>query len=149
MDNFKFKIAQSAIIRNADDNILILRHKEGRWLLPGGRLKATEPWHVGLRREVAEETGIVEFAIQEICDIDTWVDVDGWPTYGVTFLCQVRSTPRVVLSDEHRSYVWIQTDDVDRFDFWNSAVKDRIVRAASDEGHWRAQESYRDRPSIH
>src|SRR5574337_752160 len=94
MGNHKlFKINQNAIIRNKDGEILILQ-KDGKWMLPGGRLE-DEGWLEGLKREVKEETGIENFEMQEVINVDM---SESGETYIVTFLCGVEVKPEVVLS---------------------------------------------------
>ena len=52
-----------AVIRDADDRILLVRHKrerggfwQGKWICPGGKLKPGETLAEGALREVHEET---------------------------------------------------------------------------------------------
>jgi ADP-ribose pyrophosphatase YjhB (NUDIX family) len=47
-----------ALIRNAHGELLLVRQANGRWGLPGGKLKADEGVLTGLVREVHEETGL-------------------------------------------------------------------------------------------
>ena len=65
-----FKINQGAILQNAEGRVLILR-KNGKWMLPGGRMEEGEDWLHGLKREMQEETGIVDFAIVRPASVGT------------------------------------------------------------------------------
>ncbi|MFP5223988.1 MAG: NUDIX hydrolase [Actinomycetota bacterium] len=54
-------VAVGAIIRHADEILLVLRDREpakGTWSLPGGKVRAGETLSDACRREVREETGL-------------------------------------------------------------------------------------------
>lgn len=46
-----------ALIKDAEDRILLLRESDGSWELPGGGLEQGEDARTGLARELDEETG--------------------------------------------------------------------------------------------
>ena len=122
MENHKlFKISQNAVIQNSAGAILILQ-KDGKWILPGGRLE-NKSWLQGLKREVKEETGIENFEVKEILNVDT---SDGDETYIVTFLCTVVEIPQVTLSSEHQEYAWLKLDEIERYEFWHEKIKERL-----------------------
>lgn len=55
-------VAVGAIVRDGDRLLLIRRGRppeEGRWSLPGGQVESGEPLADAVRRELAEETGLV------------------------------------------------------------------------------------------
>lgn len=122
MENHKlFKVNQNAIIRNKNGEILILQ-KDGKWMLPGGRLE-DEGWLEGLKREVKEEAGIENFEVQDILNVDM---SDSGETYIVTFLCGIEEMPKVILSHEHQEYAWLKLTDIDKFEFWHEKIKERL-----------------------
>lgn len=122
MENHKlFKVNQNAIIQNDAGEILILQ-KDGKWMLPGGRLE-DEGWLQGLKREVKEETGIENFEVKDILNVDM---SDSGETYIVTFLCRVENTPDVILSHEHQEYDWLKLEDLEKYEFWHEKIKDRL-----------------------
>ncbi len=84
MPNQLFKITQNVIIQNPKKDVLILKHKTGKWLLPGGKIQENESWLEALKREIKEETGIIQFEIKKILDIDSWTE-DKTGYYVVTF----------------------------------------------------------------
>jgi len=52
--------AAFALVRNDRDQILLVRRvDDGHWELPGGRIEIGESASTAVRREVAEETGVV------------------------------------------------------------------------------------------
>ena len=123
-----FKITQSAIIKNPKGLVLILKHKTGNWLLPGGRINKGENYLDALKREIKEETGIENFKINKILDIDSWIE-NNKGTYVVTFLIDTPDVSEVKLSDEHTKYAWAGLNDLDDYHFWHEDIKKRIRSA--------------------
>lgn len=121
MENHKlFEVSQNAIIQNTMGEILILK-KDGKWMLPGGRLKEGENWFEGLSREIREETGITNFSIEKILDVD-----NSGKIYFVTFLCKDMGNSGIKLSAEHQEYVWLNMKDINRYEFWHEKIKKRL-----------------------
>lgn len=122
-----FKVSQAVVLQNDNGEVLLLKHKSGKWLLPGGRLEARENWLDGLRREVKEETGIGTFEIAQILEVDSW-DHKGEPHYGIFFAAKT-SEIKVKLGEEHADSLWTSDpDEIDKLDFWNPALH-RIARS--------------------
>ena len=96
--------------------------KDGKWMLPGGRLE-NEDWLEGLRREAKEETGIFNFDVKKILNVDT---SESGETYIVTFLCEIEDTPRIILSHEHQNYAWLKLRDIDKYEFWHEKIRERL-----------------------
>ena len=118
---------QNIILKNRDGKVLLLEHMTGKWLLPGGKINKKEGWLDGLRREVEEETGIKDFSIERIIDVDSWVDEEqGY--YIVTFLGSVSGNLEIVLSDEHKSYAWAGENDLESYEFWNEKIRKRVCK---------------------
>jgi 8-oxo-dGTP diphosphatase len=122
-DHKLFRVNQSAILQNTEGLVLILK-KDGKWMLPGGRLEENETWLEGLRREVREETGIHTFSIEKILDVDT---SDSQETYIVTFFCKIKNGPNVTLSDEHQDYAWLSLSDITKYEFWHESIATRLM----------------------
>ncbi|PIV38252.1 hypothetical protein COS31_00440 [Candidatus Roizmanbacteria bacterium CG02_land_8_20_14_3_00_36_15] len=132
MEYQPFFITQDAIIINKNNQVLILCHNSEpeRWLLPGGKIAKGEFWLEGLKREIQEETSIIDFEINSILDVSSWIEPEvGY--YVVTFLCFVSGSPNIRLSDEHKNYVWISPNDLDKYNFWHPDIKKRIQKAFS------------------
>ena len=58
--NDSFLVGVTGIILNDKNEILLLKHtyRQTSWSLPGGYLKGREHPHVGIAREILEETGL-------------------------------------------------------------------------------------------
>lgn len=123
-----FKISQSAVIQNSDGAILILRHKSGKWLLPGGKINQGETSLEGLKREVMEETGIGDFKVKRLVDFEAWSEGDSGKCV-VTFLLEPIGDVGVVLSEEHDKFEWVLPADLNNYEFWHSSILDRINKA--------------------
>lgn len=48
----------SCLIRNHQDQLLLVKHRQRGWELPQGRIEEGEPLLTALHREVREETGV-------------------------------------------------------------------------------------------
>lgn len=124
MDHHKqFEVSQNIAIQNTAGRILILE-KDGKWMLPGGRLEGNEAWLEGLRREVREETAIENFSVAKVLGVYT---SDSGETYGVAFLGTVEGNPEITLSSEHQKYVWLSLEDIDAHEFWYEGIKQRLL----------------------
>jgi len=119
-----FKINQNVIIKNNDDKILILK-RSGGWMLPGGRLENDKTYLDGLKREVKEETGIVDITVEKIIDVDL---SDSGETYLVYFLCKTNSANDVVLSSEHSEYAWVSSATLDEYQFEYQKIKEIVKK---------------------
>lgn len=125
MSNYElFRISQNVVLVNLDREALILQHRKGRWLLPGGKINQGENWKQALDREILEETSIADYTIDRLIDADSWME-DDQAYYSVTFLASVK-TKDVVLSDEHIAFAWVTLDQLDKYDFWHQSLPERI-----------------------
>ncbi len=110
------QVAVKAVIQNQEGKFLIVR-EGSRWQAVGGRLEKGEKLEDGLRRETHEETGITELEIGKVIHVDEWfARPEGELKHIVAlfFLCKVESD-RVVLSDEHQEYDWIDATDLESY----------------------------------
>lgn len=126
MEHQLFKITQNIILKNKDDKVLILKHNTGNWLLPGGKINKGENSLEGLKREIKEETGVNEFKIEKIIDMDTWED-DGQGYCVITFL-GFMSLDKIILSEEHIDFAWVNINELDKYQFWDEKIKTRIKK---------------------
>jgi 8-oxo-dGTP diphosphatase len=129
MEHQLFKITQNIILKNKDGKILILKHNTGKWLLPGGKINKGENSLEGLRRELKEETGANQFEIEKIVDMDTWEENNQGHCV-ITFLGSI-SLDKIILSEEHIDFAWVDINELDKYQFWNEKIKTRIKKALS------------------
>jgi ADP-ribose pyrophosphatase YjhB (NUDIX family) len=56
----KHSVSVAGIVVDDEDRVLVIRRRDtGDWQAPGGVLELDESFEAGVRREVAEETGVV------------------------------------------------------------------------------------------
>lgn len=126
------QVAVKAVIKNQAGKFLIVREGE-RWQGVGGRLDSGEKLHDGLRREVAEETGITNIEIGGVVHVDEWFakpEGDLKHIVALFFLCAT-STDAVVLSDEHNAFAWVSTSELDSYgDSIEPEIKQAIIVAS-------------------
>lgn len=58
MDNPKHIVVVSALIRDVNNQILLIRHHRRGWEIPQGKVEEGESLNEALHREVLEETGV-------------------------------------------------------------------------------------------
>ena len=124
MENGLFEVTQQIVLRNRVGKILIL-NKDGKWLLPGGRVQKNEKWDVALAREIKEETGIDNFQIDKILDVAT---TDDNSQFIITF-AGLTDKEEVKLSSEHQKFAWIDFKEINSYEFWHPSIKERILKA--------------------
>jgi 8-oxo-dGTP diphosphatase len=87
-------IGVGALIEDEQGRILLVRHRperggfwQGKWILPGGMLTVGETIDEGIRREVAEETGLViEIIDSEVDPTERIVRENGQVTLHVVYI---------------------------------------------------------------
>ncbi|MFB6191734.1 MAG: NUDIX domain-containing protein [Haloarculaceae archaeon] len=87
------------------DVLLVRRGTDGGWELPGGRLGAEEEAPAGVRREIAEETGL-EPTVGRPIHATAWRNDADRGRFAVYYCCRVAGRS-VSLSDEHVGHEWV------------------------------------------
>ena len=90
-------------------SFLLLKHREGHWEFPKGKLSPGEDDLAALRRELAEETGITEFKQLPFIEVIDYELRDR--THKVVVYYLVLYDGEVRLSDEHSAYTWQPYED--------------------------------------
>lgn len=121
-------VAAKAILVNPEGKVLILREADatyeegtmaGRYHgAIGGRIDPSETYAEGLRREVAEETGITDIEpLYPIYVGEWWPLIKGRKRHIVAIftVCKVDSS-EIRLSEEHDDYQWISLEETGIYD---------------------------------
>jgi len=66
--NTFYRVSVKAIIRDKDNNVLVVKEKGSHWSLPGGGMDHEESVHEALKRELYEETLIESDFSEELVD---------------------------------------------------------------------------------
>lgn len=120
MNEDLFQVGAKAVIRDTDGRVLLIKisnPKKKYWDLPGGRMQKESTIEETLRREIQEETGIVD--IQDVKPLTTFITHIRLPinqdqTSGLVFFvysCLLAKKCEIVLSDEHTEYKWATPEE--------------------------------------
>jgi ADP-ribose pyrophosphatase YjhB (NUDIX family) len=117
----------AALIRDDDERVLLVRHVEGRWQIPGGAVDPDERPEDAVRREVREEANVdIEvtdvlgvFGGPEYRVIYANGDEAGWvvAVYGARV---VDGTPSAGDPDEIMDTGWFTPAEIERLDMHHS-----------------------------
>lgn len=126
--------ASGWVISEAGDSVLLMHHRKlGRWFQPGGHCDGDPDVLAVARKEVEEETGLVNFRVAREGVFD--VDIHLIPAnskdaahfhYDVRFLFMADANAELVINSESRDLRWIPLAEVQ--DFNNSESILRMVR---------------------
>jgi len=129
-----FQVTQGAIIKNDDGAVLILGINGEHWMLPGGHVDKGENWEEAFRRELKEELGLENFKIKQLVDITSWLaKKSGQNIYALTFLVEAPNFKEPVLSDEHTECAWVTLENIDRYNFLDERVKERVRKGLEEK----------------
>jgi 8-oxo-dGTP pyrophosphatase MutT (NUDIX family) len=122
-NDFLFLPSVATLIRDEDGRILLVRHVEGRWQLPGGAVDPGERPEEAARREAREEAGI---------EIETTgiAGVFGGPEYSITYEngdetgwvitvydARIVSGVPAPSDDETQDVGWFGPEEIETFEF--------------------------------
>lgn len=98
-------MSQRGVVFAPDGDVLLVRREtDGGWELPGGRLGVDEDAPVGVRREIAEETGL-EPTVGRPIHATAWRNDADRGRFAVYYRCRVAGRS-VSLSGEHVDHEW-------------------------------------------
>lgn len=112
----KFNVAVGAVIENTNSGkILLIKRTTKADFAPGiweditGRMKQSEEPEVALKREIKEETGIVDIRIVKPLTINHFYRGEKIPENELILIIYWCQTPsdRVELSSEHEQFRWL------------------------------------------
>ena len=99
-------IVVSCLIRNASDQVLLIRHHQRGWEIPQGKVEEGESLTMALHREVLEETGVRIEAGQLAA---VWSKLSPPPALILGFIARYRSGEPTA-SDESPEVGWFPAD---------------------------------------
>jgi 8-oxo-dGTP pyrophosphatase MutT (NUDIX family) len=106
------------IIKNSSAKILLLKHQQGYWDFPGGRVNPDETPEQTLLREVKEETGLTnlnDIKARSMVLSPIQIKCPDKQTHGLIFwyhTCTHMQDTTIRLSDEHTDYWWANPGEV-------------------------------------
>lgn len=107
----KTHFVAKAIVLDSKNNFLLLTRSEthpslaGFYDLPGGMVEPNEEPGDAVRREIAEETGLIVTTCEVLYATTMMIGAASYPT--LLYLCSVASiSPEIRLSWEHSDYEW-------------------------------------------
>ncbi len=107
MERAKFIVAPKGIIINNGKVLLIKRVEKDdggkSWEFVGGSMEYGENPIIALRREIREETGLIDIKIRDIL----YASMVGDKVTIITYLCETNSQD-IILSNEHEDYCWVE-----------------------------------------
>jgi 8-oxo-dGTP pyrophosphatase MutT (NUDIX family) len=125
-NDFMFMPSVAALIRDDDGRILLVRHVEGRWQLPGGAVDPGERPAAAMQRECLEEAGITVEPVRI-------AGVFGGPEYRITyangdeagwvvtvFEARIGAGVPSPSDDETQAVGWFRPDEVDELELASS-----------------------------
>lgn len=129
--NYRFFIATKALIFYRG-KVLIAREStkyqdgtnQGRYDVPGGRIKPGQKFDESLKREVKEETNL-KIKVLKPFFVSEWrpkVRGEQWQIIGVFFICQAL-TNKVKLSKDHNHFLWIKPKDYKKYNLIPNLIK--------------------------
>lgn len=107
MDNPKHTVVVGCLVRNAKNQVLLIRHVKRGWEIPQGRVEEREGLIEAVHREVLEETGI-QVDLEHLATV--WSKLSAPPALVFTFLARHRNgepTP----SDESPEVGWFSAEE--------------------------------------
>jgi ADP-ribose pyrophosphatase YjhB (NUDIX family) len=121
------RILQHVAIRDPRGKLLVLEPQPDLFALPGGALHLGEDWHPSLARLLKDQTGIVQFKLTDILEVDSWAE-HGETFYSILFGCDVPEFERMILAKEKLAHAWVTVEHAIAGRFDHERTKERVVR---------------------
>lgn len=138
-------IVCATIVRK--DRVLLVRHScdrkpdYGDWILPAGRVEASEAIEEALKREMKEELGFNVGIVRKLVEhIDPYTN-----DKLINFLC-TSSTSRIVVSSELAEAKWFNLDKINRLENIHPDLKQFLINGLG--SNFLAIEN-KDQPGCH
>src|SRR3954454_2271522 len=106
------------VTREANPRVLLIRRRKdpfaGAWAIPGGFVDEGEPLAAAAERELREETGVTDVALEQLAAFgDPGRDPRGW-TVSVAFLARVAADTTATAADDAAAVGWHRLDKLPR-----------------------------------
>lgn len=117
--------------------VLLIQRKaepfEGAWALPGGFVEENEPLIDAARRELKEETAVVQGDLEQLHTFgDPGRDPRGW-TVSVAYLARVQPKElKPVAGDDARAVAWFDLNDLPPLAFDHADILARVRTRLAD-----------------
>lgn len=112
--------------KGGEEKILLVQRKKdpfkNEWALPGGFLETEEPFEVGAKRELEEETGL---KVEEVYQVKAFGDPGRDPrgrTISIAFWGEVASEEKVEGKDDAADARWFSTKELPALAFDHDAI---------------------------
>ncbi|MBI2798095.1 NUDIX hydrolase [Candidatus Saccharibacteria bacterium] len=122
MNNVNLRVAAKAVIAYKN-KVLVVReggkyedgNNIGQYGLVGGRIEPDESFYDALDREILEETGLKVKTTKPLQVGEWWPEIKGVKNHivAVFMICEAK-TDRVVLSDEHDDFKWVNLNEIQK-----------------------------------
>jgi len=128
----KQQIGVKAIIERDNKVLLIKRSRiygdlSHSWDIPGGRINFGEDPIDGLKREIAEETGLNLKEVHQILDASTVFQNEQKHIVRLTFLCSIEEGS-INLSEEHTEIEWCPIATITQRQFKDKLLQKTIEK---------------------
>jgi len=123
----KIEFAVKGLIVNGKKFLAVHKSdiQSSKYELPGGKMNFGETAEETLIRKIMEEVGVRVIPLKII---DTWnYFTETNQITGIIYLCVANNPEPIILSDEHDSYEWLDTD-FDSLDKMNRLFKPQMLR---------------------
>lgn len=114
----KHILAVAGIVKNDENEILLVHTKRNRWVYPGGQVEVGEDLVTALEREIMEESGITVDVLELIGMYSNTATYPGYNGYEeipsklmMDFVCQATGGS-LKASDETDDCKWVAEDEV-------------------------------------
>lgn len=111
-----------AVIRRPSGEILGLRKKEeGKWELPGGKIRENEDRFEAAKREIREETGLEIANFSDLARVEIEDGKKGCANAYIVY-SELDKPIEIELSDEHDVKKWVRPEEYKNLDFHRHSV---------------------------
>lgn len=111
-------LAVGGVVRNQNNEILLVKHHRDGWVFPGGQVEVGENLAEALKREILEETGITAEVGELFCIASNTGKHPGYngvkevPTKLMLDFCCIATGGELRGSDENDESTWVPEDQV-------------------------------------